>query len=162
MSDEGISIQCDSATFDDFKIKLDNLKRNVAGPLKAKALRAGAAVVFGAIQDAAPRKTGRLKADLQWKPTKNGVVIFFNQAWPWTAMFMERGTKNHFDWKGTRISADRARRKRQYILNVGSESWHVDPAKHAFMMKAFKAAAPAAMKVMYTTLATGIEAAANT
>ena len=158
--EEGVTLTTEG--FDEFQAKLEKLKSSVRGPLRDESLRAGAAIVYGAIQDAAPRgKTGRLKSDLKWQQKGNTITVFYNESWPWEALFLEKGTKQNRDWRGEKITSAQARKNRKRILNIGSSEWHVDPEKHAFMVKAFLSVEHSALTIMANTLRAGIESAAN-
>ena len=161
--DEGVSFTLDG--FDEFNAKLDSLKAAVAGRIRMKALRAGAEIIFNAIQAACPHVSGRTASELRWEPFRksggNGITIYYNQHWPWTALFLEKGTKQHRNFFGQKISSAEARKRKRWIVSAGSSEWRVDPSQHAFMGKAFAASAPAALAAMAAQLRADIESAAS-
>jgi HK97 gp10 family phage protein len=161
--DEGVSLQLEG--FEEFKAKLESLKQAVQGRIRHNALQAGAEVVFYNILRETPRKTGRtageLKVQIQNKKDGGVATIFFDQEWPWTALFLEKGTKQNFNIFGQKIKSAQARLKRKRLISAGSTEWRIDPEKHKFMARAFAAAAPAALAAMSAQLRVDIEAAAT-
>ena len=161
--DEGVTLQLEG--FQEFNSKLESLKAAVAGRIRNNALRAGAEVVFAEIFAATPHKSGRTAGELQWKITSNAggamATIFFDESWPWTALFLEKGTKQNRNMFGEKIKSAVARRRKRNIINIGSTEWRIDPEKHKFMGRAFQAAKPAALAAMLARLSADLDSAAT-
>ena len=161
MMDEGISFTLEG--FQELNAKLESLKKSVQGQIRTNALRAGAEVIFNSIYSATPQKSGRtaggLKVQIQNKPGGASATIFFDQSWPWTALFLEKGTLNQRNMFGEKIKSAEARRRRKSLFSAGSSEQRMAP--HPFMARAFANAAPAALMAMQAQLRAGIEAAAT-
>jgi HK97 gp10 family phage protein len=159
--DDGITLELEGVQ--ELNARLESLKNSVQREVRSDALRAGAEVVFNSIHSATPRKTGRtaaqLKVRIENKKAGSTATIFFDQSWPWTALFLEKGTQNYRNFFGEKIKASEARRRRKAIFSAGSSEQRLAP--RPFMAKAFAAAAPAALAVMTARLRAGIEAAAR-
>jgi HK97 gp10 family phage protein len=158
----GVTITIEGAG--EIAAKLKELPRKVEKQFSYNALHEAADIVENEIRGATPRKTGRTGSALTTviSTKKSGATarIFFDQEWPWTALFLENGTLNHFGIFGQRVTANKAHYNRKKRLFTAGSNTERMKATH-FISNAFRASIQSALQAMIARLKVDIEMAAG-